>query len=589
MRNKPALLGAAIVAAIAAMSVQTSISSNDLFARAAMPAQGGSADPAAMAQIAPQAAGLTAAIAANRHPQGDLVAFTRSGAAADATPEARRARALIDNGAARDAHRAQADAFAARDVIVDRDGTEHVRMDRTYQGMPVIGGDVVVHSRNGQVLGVSGTLRTDTRPSLDAKVNADSAMVIAGADFGGNIDAVSSNGMVVYARGEQPVLAHEIRVLGKSAEQGDADMRYFIDAANGQVLDRWNTVYTAAAAGTGNTLYLGNIGITTDSTATGFQMVDPSRGSGSTYDARNVAYTSAASGATIFTDADNIWGNNLKTDRATAATDAHYGVAATWDYYRNVHSRSGIFNDGRGVKSYVHTGSNWNNAAWYANAMYYGDGDGTSWNPLVVLDVAGHEMSHGVTQATANLAYSRDAGGLNEGTSDIMGTMVEYFINNAADTPDYLIGEKIYISNPTGTKALRVMFKQNLDGASYVCYPSRGFGTKPADNPHYTSGVANRFFYLLAEGAVVPAGFGAGTTYNLTPASLVCNGNTAITGIGRSAAEKIWYRALSVYMTSTTTYPGARTATLNAAKDLYGLGSAQYNAVAAAWSAVSVN
>ena len=88
---------------------------------------------------------------------------------------------------------------------------------------------------------------------------------------------------------------------------------------------------------------------------------------------------------------------------------------------------------------------------------------------------------------------------------------------------------------------------------------------------------------------MVPAGFGAGTAANLTPASLVCNGNTAIAGIGREAAGKIWYRALTVYMTSSTNYAGARAATLSAAADLYGAGSTQHNAVAAAWSAVSVN
>ena len=80
-----------------------------------------------------------------------------------------------------------------------------------------------------------------------------------------------------------------------------------------------------------------------------------------------------------------------------------------------------------------------------------------------------------------------------------------------------------------------------------------------------------------------PAGF------SYTPAQLVCNGNTAITGIGRDAAQRIYYRALTVYFTSATTYPQARAKTLQAAADLYGSGSTQYNAVAAAWSAVNVN
>ena len=109
---------------------------------------------------------------------------------------------------------------------------------------------------------------------------------------------------------------------------------------------------------------------------------------------------------------------------------------------------------------------------------------------------------------------------------------------------------------------------------------------------HYSSGVANHFYYLLAEGAVVPSGFGAGTWANLTSSSLVCNGNTSIVGIGRDAAAKIWFRALTVYMNSTTNYSSltnsAGIATVKAAKDLYGSGSTQYNAVYAAWAAVNI-
>lgn len=501
-----------------------------------------------------------------------------------------RAKGLIDGPAAAAVQRADADAFSARYVSVDRDGTEHVRLDRTYRGLPVIGGDVVIHSRNGQFKSASLTLKSKGRPSLDAALGADEAIVAAGTAFGTGFIGVPTAAKVVYARDVGPTLAYEVVMKGfKHDRQTPTEMHYFVDANTGAVLDKWDMVHSAASVGTGKTITLGDVAITTDSTATGFQMIDVSRGNGSTLDAKGAAYSSAASSATLFTDADNVWGNNTNADRASAAADAHYGVATTWDYFKNVHGRNGIFNDGKGVKSYVHTGTNWVNAVWYGNNMYYGDGDGVTYRPLTVIDVAGHEMSHGVTQATSGLAYSKDAGGLNEGTSDIFGTLVEFHANNAADPGDYLVGEKIYISNPTGTKALRVMFKQNIDGKSFVCYPNRGFGTKPSDDPHYTSGVANRFFYLLAEGAVVPAGFGAGTTYNLTPSSLVCNGNTVLAGIGRAKAGAIWYRALDVYFTSGTTYPGARTATLNAAQDLYGAGSAEYNAVAAAWSAVSVN
>ena len=120
-----------------------------------------------------------------------------------------------------------------------------------------------------------------------------------------------------------------------------------------------------------------------------------------------------------------------------------------------------------------------------------GDGDGTTYLPLVALDVAGHEMTHGVTSRSANLTYSGESGGLNEATSDIMGTMVEYYANNANSPANYLIGERIYkaalgVAQPT--KALRYMFKPSLDGSSPDCYTS----TIGNLDVHYSSGVANQ-------------------------------------------------------------------------------------------------
>ena len=99
---------------------------------------------------------------------------------------------------------------------------------------------------------------------------------------------------------------------------------------------------------------------------------------------------------------------------------------------------------------------------------------------------------------------------------------------------------------------------------------------------HYSSGVANHFFYLLAEGS------GARVYSGVDHTSPTCNGSS-LAGIGRDAAGKIWYRALTTYMTSSTNYAGARAATISAANDLFGAGSTQANAVAATWSAVSVN
>jgi Zn-dependent metalloprotease len=508
-----------------------------------------------------------------------------------------RASALLDGAAATAIHRDSADAFVAGDAIVDANGAEHVRFARTYRGLPMIGGDFVLHSKDGLVKGVSQSLKTSARPGVIPQIGSDQAIILAGTRFGAAFVGMPKSRLVVYALGATPLLAHEVMFSGFKADQTPTDMHYFVDAIDGRILAQWDAVETAvpgpdggttctgaaAAVGTGKTLTEGNVSLNTIQCASAFKLKDLTRGGGYT---TNMGGLRSGLGS-IVVDTDNSWGNNGLTDSATVAADAHYGVSRTWDYYKNVHGRNGIANDGVGALSRVHYGRGYVNAFWSDGCfcMTFGDGDnGVRFNPLIALDVAGHEMSHGVTRRTAGLVYSGESGGLNEATSDIFGTMVEYYANNPNDPGDYLIGEKIYVNNP-GTSALRWMFKPSLDRSSPDCY-NAGIGGL---NVHYSSGVANHFYYLLAQGAVVPPSFGAGTSANLTPASLVCAGSSALVGIGRDAASKIWYRALTVYMTSNSNYAAARAATLSAATDLYGATSAQRNAVAAAWNAVGVN
>ncbi|WP_255595109.1 M4 family metallopeptidase [Lysobacter sp. BMK333-48F3] len=596
MHAKTALLSAAVVAGIALLAVSSRSGSEAASAAAAA----GFAAGAAQAAPAPQAdttvaherrAAQSMQLAVGSRRESDLLAASTSPEQAAASPAAQRARRLLETVAAEQVRRAPADGFAARDVMIDRDGTEHVRMERSYRGLPVVGGDLVVHSRNGELLSVSqgDNMRSFGRPAIEPKISAEQAGIDAGAAFDGRVTAIAPASLVIFARGTEPTLAWQVDVEGdRRNDPAPGLISYYLDARNGKLLQEDDRVHSAAANGTGRTLTLGNVGLVSNSISGGYTLTDPTRGNGQTLDARNQTGTSAA---TAFNDADNVWGNNATSDRASAAADAHYGVAATFDYFKNVHGRNGIFNDGRGVKSYVHYGpTNLVNAYWTGSAMVYGDGDGVTYRPLVALDVAGHEMAHGVTGATARLGYYniKDSGGLNESTSDIFGTLVEFSVGNANDPGDYLLGEEVYINNPGDTKALRLMFKQDADGRSFSCYPVGGFtasqtGQNGKYDPHLSSGVGNRFFYLLAEGAVTPKGF------SYTPAQLVCNGDSAIAGIGRAKAGAIWYRALTRYFVSSTTYPQARTGTLQAAADLYGSNSAEYKAVARTWSAVSVN
>ncbi|VWB18346.1 M4 family metallopeptidase [Burkholderia metallica] len=496
------------------------------------------------------------------------------------------------------------DQFQVRDVIVDPDGTEHVRFDRFHAGLLVIGGDVVVHSSNGQLkqasvtqlapIRLAGTIgkvgnRSVVRNAPD--IGADRVRRIAAARFGSDVRRVDDAELVVFARDVTPTLAYAVRVYGKATDTHGEAVLYYVDARTGTVLDAQDLIKTAAATGTGRSLYYGNLTLTTDQTGTNaYRMLDPSRGSGSVYDGRGLTSDDVerATDLPIFTSSTNVWGNNTTTDRQTVAADIDYGLALTWDYYKTTHGRNGIFNDGRGVKSYAHvvfdtgSGTTGANAAWLSSrVMVYGDGQpGTSLpKPVVSVDVAGHEMSHGVTEATANLDYSGDAGGLNESTSDIFGTLVKYYANNPNDPGNYVIGARVV------SGGLRKMYKQDLDGRSFSCYPSGGFSwSNPRHDPHFTSGVGNRLFYLLAEGPTVPS-----TDTGLTKAQLVCNGDTTFSGLGREKAGKIWYRTLTVYLNANSSYPNARRASIQAAKDLYGANSTESATVARAWSAVGVN
>jgi Zn-dependent metalloprotease len=476
-------------------------------------------------------------------------------------------------------------AYHVTDTIKDADGGTHVRLDRTYRGLPVLGGDLVVHRGAGSGWhGVSQTLdqavRVAIKPSIGA--SAASAKALAPAKATRTITGMtsaSSTRLVVDATSGAGRLAWEVITGGTQEDGTPSRLATYVDARSGAVIRREQQIENVD--GTGQSLYSGTVPLRLTRSGSTYQLKDPTRGNTYTTDLGNKEdslvcqlFGAGCKAGTIFTSPDTSFGTGTTASRESAAVDAQYGTNETWDYYNTVHGRNGIFGNGTGSYNRVHYGTGYVNAFWDGTKMTYGDGDGTSYGPLVSLDVAGHEMSHGVTENTAGLAYEGESGGLNEATSDIFGTMVEFYAANADDAGDYLIGEEFDLKNHVG---LRRMDNPIADGSSPNCYSA---DTKNLD-VHYSSGVGNHFFYLLAEGS------GAKTINGVAHSSPTCNGST-VTGVGRDAAQKTWFRALTVYMTSNTDYAGARTATLSAAKDLYGATSTQYAAVAAAWSAVGV-
>ncbi|MEV8429988.1 M4 family metallopeptidase [Streptomyces sp. HUAS 31] len=464
--------------------------------------------------------------------------------------------------------------LVVRDVVKDGNGTVHTRYERTYDGLPVLGGDLVVETtKSGATKDVVKATRAAIKPAtttaaVPAAKAEKQALAAAKAEDAKSPDVNKAPRKVIWAANGKPTLAYETVVGGLQEDGTPNELHVVTDAATGAKLYEYQAIET----GTGNTMYSGTVTLGTTQSGSTYNLTDGARGNHKTY---NLNRGTSGTG-TLFSGPDDVWGNGAASNLETAGADAHYGAALTWDYYKNVHGRSGIRGDGVGAYSRVHYGNNYVNAFWSDSCfcMTYGDGSGNT-NPLTSIDVAGHEMTHGVTSNTAGLVYSGESGGLNEATSDIFGSTVEFYANNSSDVGDYLIGEEINI-NGDGTP-LRYMDKPSKDGASKDAWYS-GIGSIDV---HYSSGPANHFFYLLSEGS------GTKTINGVTYNSPTSDG-LPVTGIGRDKAEKIWFRSLTTKFTSNTNYAAARTGTLAAAGELYGTTSAEYKAVQDAWAGVAV-
>ncbi|MFG2307233.1 M4 family metallopeptidase [Streptomyces sp. NPDC048566] len=466
--------------------------------------------------------------------------------------------------------------LVVKDVVKDNDGTLHTRYERTYAGLPVLGGDVVVHTPPAsRASGTVGTtfnnkraIKVATTTAKVTKAAAGTKALGAAKELKAQRPATDSARKVIWAGTGTPRLAWETVVSGLQDDGTPSKLHVVTDATTGKELSRYEGVQT----GTGNTQYSGTVSLNTTLSGSTYQLYDTTRGGHKTY-----SLNGGTSGTgTLMTDSDDTWGTGSGSNTQTAGADAAYGAQETWDFYKNTFGRSGIKNNGVAAYSRVHYSSGYVNAFWDDGCfcMTYGDGSGNT-HALTSLDVAGHEMSHGVTSNTAGLNYSGESGGLNEATSDIFGTGVEFYANNSSDVGDYLIGEKINI-NGDGTP-LRYMDKPSKDGGSKDSWYS-GIGNLDV---HYSSGPANHMFYLLSEGS------GAKTINGVSYNSPTSDG-VAVAGIGRAAALQIWYKALTTYMTSSTNYAGARTAALNAATALYGANSTQYAGVANAFAGINV-
>lgn len=477
------------------------------------------------------------------------------------------------NGIERALHSGSEEKLTVKDVLKDADGTVHTRYRRTYAGLPVIGGDLIVHDeKRGRRIDDSlhGPL---TVPAVHEGISAGEARsraLAAAEDLHVSRVAAGSAQRVIWAVSGMPRPAWDNVVIGKRSDGTPSRLHIVLDVATGSRIASYDEV----ESGTGVSEYSGTVQIGTQRAGNMYQLVDTQRGGNSVRDIENGPYGQPV------TDDDDVWGDGTAAEPQTAAVDAAYGARETWDFYHDVFGRNGIADDGVGAVSKVHVASGLANAYWLDSCFCMSYGDGLDdLHPLTELDIAAHEMTHGVTSATAGLLETGESAALNEATSDIMATAVEFFAANPKDLPDYTIGE---LADVRGTgRPLRYMDRPSKDASAKGTSQDYWTSQTHLIDPHFGAGVANHFFYLLAEGS------GHKTINKVSYDSPTYDG-LPVSGIGLRNATNVWYRALTHYMTSTTDYPAARSATLQAAADLFGTTSDAYESVAAAWAAVNV-
>jgi len=432
-------------------------------------------------------------------------------------------------------------------------GLQYVSYERTYKGLPVVGGDaVVVTNATGAVLNTAAAQKAVIKVGTAAKIKADEALATAQAQLI-KVDEASTPRLVVLAWGT-PKLAYETIVAGAATGMKPSKLHVFVDANTGAVLDSYDEV----KEGTGNGYYNGSVTISTSGSGSSWSMSDPTR-SGIRCGGQN---------GSTYTGTDDVWGNGGGTNLETACVDALYAVQKEWDMLSAWLGRNGINGSGGGFPARVGLADV--NAYWNGSYTNFGHSQDNQ-RQATPIDVVAHEFGHAIFQTTPGGAGSgNENGGINESTGDIFGALTEAYANNPNDPLDFLVGEEV---NLVGSGPIRNMYNPSALGDPNCWSSSIG-----STEVHAAAGPLNHWFYLVSQGS---AGSGG------SPASPICSGGpSSVTGVGIQNAGKIYYNAL-LAKTSTWRYANIRVASLNAAKNLF-TGCTTFNTVKDAWNAISV-
>ena len=470
----------------------------------------------------------------------------------------------------------------------DNLGFTHEKFQQYYNGVKVEYGmysvnkkNNVLHSMNGEYIHVDPNLKT--KPLLSENEALKFALEFIGAKkyMWQNPDnelfaKKTEKAGTYYPHGElvivknyfsdinEIVLAYKFNIYAEIPLSRDY---VYVNANTGKIVHRNPIIKDANIIGNAATRYSGSRAITADSYNGAYRLRESTRNV-ETYDMNmGTDYNSAVD----FTDNDNNWTsaefNNSSKDNA--ALDAHWGAEMVWEYWKNVHNRNSYDGNGAILRNYVHFNlvaygySNNDNAFWNGSVMTYGDG--TTFQPLTCIDIVAHEIGHALTENTSNLIYTGESGALNESISDIWGACVEYYADPSKST--WLLGEEIggpirSMSNPK-------------DFGQPDTYKGTNWYTGSLDygGVHTNSGVLNHWFYILSVGK--SGTNDKGVSYN-------------VSGIGINAAAAIVYRMESVYLSPNSRYSNARIYAIQAAEDIYGVGSNEAIQTTNAMDAVGV-
>jgi Zn-dependent metalloprotease len=500
----------------------------------------------------------------------------------------------------------------------DQQGITHVRVQQTLAGKLIHGQDMILHIDHGSVRDINGFAWTGRMPSGLSSPASSAEAIQAVKDYliGQNVrfqDKYNFPGLdepddeanlVWFPKNGKLVLAYEINIHPNMMDHWTV----FAEATTFEILKSYSQLCAFAplhlydlscAEENANTAQITNElqtlippvlmdGPTTISdqdlngsnrTVNGYQvgssffMIDASRpgmfqgnqsvmpnepvGTIWTVDAQNTSPQQASFEVVHVTNTNNNW-KNLEVS-------AHFNGGQAYEYFRSTFNRNSINGTGGNIISIINVtdenNNNMDNAFWGGAAMFYGNGD-VSFQPLAKgLDVAGHEMSHGVIQNTANLEYIGQSGALNESYADVFGSMI--------DRDDWLLGEDVVKPSAFPSGALRDLSNPNNGGNNlgdpgwqpkhmneYQDLPN----TPQGDNGgvHVNSGIPNKAFFNLA------------------------------TAIGKEKAEQIYYKALTDYLVKSSQFVDMRNAIEKAATDLHGANSPEVIAVRNAFADVGI-